>query len=95
MATKNKEVKKTRTSKAIAKRQIHDTDTGSPEAQVALLTEEITHLTKHLKNNPKDFSSRRGLLRKVGKRKALLRYLATEDSTRYKKTVQANKLRMV
>lgn len=77
----------------LSKAQIHSTDTGSPEAQIALLTKSIAHLTKHLKENPKDFSSRRGLLKKVGKRKALLRYLQSVSPSRYKKVVSANKLK--
>jgi small subunit ribosomal protein S15 len=92
MSTKSKAVDKT---KVIAKAQIHDKDTGSPEAQIAILSEEIVNLTSHLKINPKDFSSRRGLLKKVGKRRSLLRYLATVSIARYKKTIQANNLKAV
>jgi small subunit ribosomal protein S15 len=77
----------------ISKAQIHATDTGSPEAQIALLSTSINHLTKHLQENPKDFSSRRGLLKKVGKRKSLLRYLQSVSQSRYKKVVSANKLK--
>jgi len=79
--------------KIIAKAQIHKTDTASPEAQIALLTESINQLTGHLQANPKDFSSRRGLLKKVGKRKSLLRYLSSVSPARYKKVITANNLK--
>jgi len=65
----------------------HATDTGSPEYQIALLTETIKKLTAHLKVNKKDFHSRRGLLRKVSRRKKLLEYLARTDEAAYKKTI--------
>jgi len=61
----------------------HDTDTGSPEYQVAGMTERISYLTKHLKAHPKDFSTRRGLVALVNKRRRLLNYLFKEDSNRY------------
>ena len=61
----------------------HPGDTGSPEVQVAILTERIRHLTEHLKTNAKDHNSRRGLLMMVGKRSALLKYLARKDRARY------------
>ena len=80
-------------TKVIQKSQIHTSDTGSPEVQISILTEEILNLTTHLKINPKDFSSRRGLLKKVGRRRSLLRYLATVSVSRYKKTVSANNLK--
>jgi small subunit ribosomal protein S15 len=67
----------------------HTTDTGSPEYQVALLTEEIKKLTAHLKINKKDFHSRRGLLRKVSRRKKLLEYLARTNEAAYLKTISA------
>lgn len=59
------------------------TDTGSPEVQVALLSERITYLTEHLKTHAKDFHSRRGLLMLVGRRRRLLDYLKVKDQTRY------------
>lgn len=59
--------------------KVHDTDTGSPQVQIAILTEEITQLTDHLKMHKQDHSSRRGLLRKVGERRRLLKYLQRED----------------
>ena len=61
----------------------HEKDTGSPEVQIALLTRRITELTEHLKTHKKDHSSRRGLLKMVGKRNSLLKYLTREDRTRY------------
>ena len=61
----------------------HEKDTGSPEVQIALLTTRINELTEHLKAHKKDHSSRRGLLKMVGKRNALLKYLTRADRTRY------------
>ncbi|MCX5670768.1 MAG: 30S ribosomal protein S15 [Planctomycetota bacterium] len=63
--------------------RVHESDTGSPEVQIALLTERINHLTEHLKGHLKDHSSRRGLLKMVGRRASLLKYLAHEDRRRY------------
>ncbi|MBI4359366.1 MAG: 30S ribosomal protein S15 [Candidatus Nealsonbacteria bacterium] len=74
--------------KVIAKAKLHDKDTGSPEAQIALLSEEIDRLTLHLKKHPKDFASKRGLLKMVSKRKSLLAYLKNEDEKRYNETVK-------
>ena len=67
----------------IESNRTHEKDTGSPEIQIALLTERITELTEHLKTHKKDFSSRRGLLKMVGKRNSLLKYLTRQDRTRY------------
>ena len=68
----------------IASARVHETDTGSPEVQVALLTERINHLNEdHLKNNKNDHHSRRGLLIMVGKRRGLLDYLKKVDIVRY------------
>ena len=61
----------------------HEQDTGSPEIQIALLTARITELTEHLKAHKKDHSSRRGLLKMVGRRASLLKYLARKDRERY------------
>ncbi|MBI4564334.1 MAG: 30S ribosomal protein S15 [Planctomycetes bacterium] len=61
----------------------HEKDTGSPEVQVALITEQINHLTEHLKIHKKDFTSRRGLLMMVGRRARLLKFLQDEDRNRY------------
>jgi len=68
----------------IADNKIHDTDTGSPEVQIAILTNRINHLNEHLKINKKDFHSRRGLLKMVGKRRGLLQYLQKKDIERYR-----------
>jgi len=62
----------------------HDSDTGSTEVQVAILTERITQLAEHLQTHKKDFASRRGLLKLVGKRSALLKYLIGSDLARYR-----------
>lgn len=67
--------------------KIHEKDTGSPEVQIALLTKRITELTEHLKTHKKDHSSRRGLLKMVGKRNSLLKYLTREDRTRYQQII--------
>jgi len=67
----------------ITKFKTHDKDTGSPEVQIAILTEEIKELTKHLQSHKHDHSSRRGLFKKLGERKRLLRYLHAENSTSY------------
>jgi small subunit ribosomal protein S15 len=68
---------------AIASVQTDKKDTGSPEVQVAVLTERIKELTEHLQINKKDFAARRGLLQMVGKRRRLLRYIAAHDSQKY------------
>jgi small subunit ribosomal protein S15 len=65
----------------------HDTDTGSPEVQIALLTARINQLTDHLKEHKKDHHSRRGLLMMVGQRRRLLNYLSTKDIARYRDVV--------
>ena len=64
--------------------RVHDTDTGSPEVQVALLTARINHLTEHLKEHKNDHHSRRGLLKMVGRRRNLLNYLMKNDIERYR-----------
>ena len=69
--------------KIIEKYKTHEGDTGSPEVQVSLLTEEIKRLILHLKKNPKDFHSKRGLLKMVSKRRTLLDYLKEESTRRY------------
>jgi len=65
----------------------HDGDTGSPEVQIALLTERISQLTEHLRGNLKDHSSRRGLLKMVGKRSSLLKYLKARNVQRYQSVI--------
>lgn len=76
-------VTKERKTQIITEYRRKDTDTGSPEVQVALLTARINELTEHLKGHKKDHSSRRGLLMLVSKRNSLLRYLRGADSSRY------------
>ena len=73
--------------------RVHDKDTGSPEVQVAMLTERIVQLTEHLRHNKKDFQSRRGLLMMVGKRRRLLQYLNKKDSSRYRALIEKLGLR--
>lgn len=77
----------------IEKHALHEGDTGSPEVQIALLTERINHLNEHLKINKKDHHSRRGLLKMVGKRRGLLNYLKEKDIERYRAIVAALNLR--
>jgi len=67
--------------------KLHDQDTGSPEVQVALLTTRINHVTQHLREHKKDHASRRGLLRMVGRRATLLKYLAKKDIDRYQSLI--------
>ncbi len=69
--------------KLIKKYKLHDMDTGSPEVQIALLTEEVKQLLLHLKKHAKDFHSKRGLLKMVSKRRSLLDYLKKESTKRY------------
>jgi small subunit ribosomal protein S15 len=71
----------------IAKHRTHGTDTGSPEVQIALLTERIAHLTEHLKIHKKDHHSRRGLLMLVGRRRRMLDYVKSIDVERYRTIV--------
>ncbi len=77
----------------IDKFKLHEKDTGSPEVQIALLTERITHLTEHLKSHKKDFHSRRGLLKMVGQRRGLLNYLKKNDVVRYQEILKRLSLR--
>ncbi|TMD06585.1 MAG: 30S ribosomal protein S15 [Chloroflexi bacterium] len=71
----------------IAEHRLHESDTGSPEVQVAIFSTRITQLTEHLKTNPKDHHSRRGLLLLVGKRRRLLNYLSRNDVGRYRSII--------
>jgi small subunit ribosomal protein S15 len=71
----------------VSEYRTHDNDTGSPEVQIALLTKRINELNEHLKTHKKDHSSRRGLLKMVGKRNSLLKYLTREDRTRYQQII--------
>ncbi len=77
----------------IAKYGRNATDTGSPEVQIALLTERINHLTEHLKINKKDHHSRRGLLKMVGQRKGLLKYVMNKDIVKYREILEELGLR--
>ena len=80
-------LKRDRKAAVIDKHQRKKDDTGSPEVQIALLTESINELTEHFKTHKKDHASRRGLLIKVGKRRSLLRYLERSDLERYRAIV--------
>ena len=77
----------------IGKFRLHDTDTGSPEVQIALLTERINSLTEHFKSHVKDFHSRRGLLKLVSQRRKLLDYLRRKDADKYRSVVERLSLR--
>lgn len=68
--------------------KLHDGDTGSPEVQIAILTDRINTLTEHLKKNPNDHHSRRGLLKMVGRRRNLLGYLTKKDINRYRAIIE-------
>jgi small subunit ribosomal protein S15 len=80
--------------KVIKKFQTHASDTGSPQVQIAILTEEIKLLTKHLQEHRKDHSSRRGLLKKVSERRRLLKYLQKEDEKSFKDVAEKLKLKI-
>ena len=84
-----KEVK----TEVITKYKLHETDTGSPEVQIAILTERINHLNEHLKMHKKDHHSRRGLLKMVGQRRGLLNYLQDKDIERYRAIIGKLNLR--
>ena len=77
----------------IEKYKLHETDTGSPEVQVGLLTHRITYLTEHLKVHKKDHHSRRGLLMLVGRRRRLLNYVKSKDIQRYRSIIETLGLR--
>ena len=77
----------------LAEYGLHETDTGSPEAQVAMLTKRITDLTEHLKQHKHDHHSRRGLLLLVGRRRRLLKYVAKGDINRYRSLIERLGLR--
>ncbi len=72
----------------IENNRIHETDTGSPEVQIALMTERITHLTEHLKMHKKDHHSRRGLLILVGRRRRLLDYITSKSVAQYRTMIE-------
>lgn len=77
----------------LAEYGLHETDTGSPEAQIAMLTKRITDLTEHLKFHKHDHHSRRGLLLLVGRRRRLLKYIAAKDINRYRSLIERLGLR--
>ena len=77
----------------IKKYQHHTTDTGSPEVQIALLTEKINDLTEHFIKNKKDFHSKQGLLKMVNKRRKLLNYIKDKDIDKYRKVIESLNLR--
>ena len=84
---------KARKAEIMATYALHEGDTGSPEVQVALLTERINHLTEHLKTHKNDHHSRRGLLMMVGRRRGLLDYLISIDIERYRTIIEKLKIR--
>jgi small subunit ribosomal protein S15 len=77
-----------RKQEIISDYQVHETDTGSADLQIAMLTERIARLSAHLQNNKKDYSSRRGLLKMIGQRKRLMSYVQKQDSDRYRALIQ-------
>lgn len=86
-------IQKEKKQSIISEYQTHESDTGSPEVQIAVLTERIRELTEHLKVHKKDFHSRRGLLKMVGSRRKLLRYLSEKDFNRYRSLIERLGLR--
>lgn len=84
---------KEKKEKIISDYRTDETDTGSPEVQIALLTSRINELTEHLKTHPKDHASRRGLLKMVGTRSSLLKYVGDKDVGRYRKIISRLGLR--
>ena len=78
---------------ALKSTQLHDSDTGSSSAQVAILTKRINEITEHMKQNKHDFMARRGLIQMVGRRKKLLRTLERDDYDQYKKVIETLGLR--
>ena len=84
---------KEKKSAIIESNKINEKDTGSPEVQIAILTDRIVTLTEHLKEHPKDFHSRRGMLKMVGQRRNLLGYLKKKDISRYRAIIEKLGLR--
>ena len=84
---------KEKRAEIVKKYGTNENDTGAIEVQIAILTEEINSLTEHLKEHSHDYHSRRGLLKKVGKRRSLLNYLLKHDVARYRKIIESLKLR--
>src|SRR5690606_14729738 len=89
----NMAISKERKMEIINDFKVHENDTGSPEVQIAILTDEINNLNEHLRVHKKDHHSRRGLLKMVGKRRNLLNYLRKSDVTRYREVIQKLGLR--
>jgi small subunit ribosomal protein S15 len=89
-----KMLNKRKKERIITKYKTHNSDTGSSQVQIAILTEEVKELTKHLKTHKKDFSSRRGLIKKVADRRRLLTYLRREDEKGYEDLVKDLKLKV-
>ena len=86
-------LKKETKDSVIAANRLHENDTGSPEVQIAILTARINELTEHLKQNPNDHHSRRGLLKMVGNRRNLLNYLIKNDINRYRAIIEKLNIR--
>ena len=86
-------MEKAKKNEIIADNKRHETDTGSPEVQIAILTERINHLNEHLKIHKKDHHSRRGLLKMVGQRRGLLNYVQKRDIERYRAILEKLNLR--
>jgi small subunit ribosomal protein S15 len=86
-------IEKTQKQSIINDYKLHDSDTGSPEVQIALLSSRINYLTEHFKTHTKDHHSRRGLLKLVSKRRKLLDYLKTSDRERYEKVIERLEIR--
>lgn len=86
-------ITKTRKQELMKEYAVHEGDTGSPEVQIAVLTEEINGLTVHMKEHKHDFHSQRGLLKMVGKRRNLLKYLKGKDLNRYRELIKRLGLR--
>ena len=86
-------MEKQRRTELVEQFRVHESDTGSPEVQIAMLTERINELTEHLRFHRRDHHSRRGLMQMVGKRSSLLKYLRAKDNTRYRAVIEALKLR--
>ena len=86
-------IKKEIKTSVIEQNRLHETDTGSPEVQIAILPARINELTEHLKANPNDHHSRRGLLKMVGNRRNLLNYLTKKDINRYRAIIEKLNIR--
>lgn len=86
-------MKRTKKKKVIQDFAIHPSDTGSPQVQIAILTERIKHLTKHLEKNPSDNHSRYGLLQMVGKRRKLMNYLKVQKAKEYEELIKKLQLK--